>query len=201
MVIVELKTAFNLTLLLQGIDRQKKTDDVFLAIEMPKNLRRHSHWRDIQGLCRRLGLGLLTVRFSSGEPHVETICLPGPYRPQMAKRRQTMILREFSSRSGDYNTGGVNKRPLMTAYRENALRIADFLLINGPSSVKTMRESLKMEKIGAILQKNFYQWYIRTGRGIYMLTPKGEEALQTYRTIVETFHKERISKSHDAIYN
>jgi hypothetical protein len=81
----------------------------------------------------------------------------------------------------------------MTAYRENALRIADFLLINGPSPVKTMREHLKIEKIGPILQKNFYRWYTRTGRGIYMLTPKGEEALQTYRTIVETFPKERVN--------
>lgn len=190
MIIVELKATFNLTLVLQGVDRQRKSEQVFLAIEMPKNLRRYPHWREIQALCRRLGLGLLTVRFSAREPRVDLICIPGPYKTVKAKKRQALILHEFTSRSGDYNTGGTNKRPLVTAYREEALRIGYFLNQNGPSSIKLIKERLKTEKISGILQNNFYQWFTRTERGIYALTPKGEEALDTYQEIVKTFPTE-----------
>lgn len=192
MVIVELKTTFNLTLLLQGIDRQKKSDLVFLAIEMPKNLRRYPHWRETIGLCRRLGLGLLTVRFSSGEPRVELQCPPGPYKAVKSKKRQTHILHEFQSRSGDYNIGGVTKRPLMTAYREDALRIAYYLHVNGPSKIGVIRERLKNEKVGSILQKNFYQWFMRTERGIYALTAVGEKALRTYHEVIKSMAIENI---------
>ena len=52
-VIVELKTSFNLQLLLQGIDRQSVTDTVYLAIPEPKR----ALPQDILRLCKRLGLG------------------------------------------------------------------------------------------------------------------------------------------------
>ena len=48
-VIVELKTSFNLQLLLQGIDRQGVTDTVYLAIPEPKR----SLPGDILRLCKR----------------------------------------------------------------------------------------------------------------------------------------------------
>ena len=76
-VIVELKTGFNLQLLLQGIDRQAVTDTVYLAIPEPKR----SLPRDILRLCKRLGLGLLVVNGDWVEAYLD----PAPTSP--AKRR------------------------------------------------------------------------------------------------------------------
>ena len=64
-VIVELKLAFNLALVLQGVDRLVLTDRVYLAVQRP--LRRRgaggaSVYRgEVRRLCRRLGLGLMAV--------------------------------------------------------------------------------------------------------------------------------------------
>src|SRR3546814_5875399 len=61
-VIVELKKAFNLALLLQGVDRLAVSDQVYLAFAAPT---RAAAWRRdrraIVKLCRWLGLGLLAV--------------------------------------------------------------------------------------------------------------------------------------------
>ena len=56
-VIVELKRAFGIELLLQGVNRQSVTDVVYLAIPKPKRDRTAGAAQ----LCRRLGLGLLVV--------------------------------------------------------------------------------------------------------------------------------------------
>ena len=77
--IVELKRAFSLALLHQGVARLAVTDSVFLCVERPRN------WKALQAnikLCRRLGLGVMTVRAKDGllEVHAE----PGPYAPRDA---------------------------------------------------------------------------------------------------------------------
>lgn len=60
MVIVELKMTMNLALVLQGIERLKLTDLVYLAIPAPKRTQM-GRWPETVQLCRRVGLGLLTV--------------------------------------------------------------------------------------------------------------------------------------------
>ena len=66
-VVVELKLAFTLSLVLQGVDRFALTDHVYLAI--PARPPRKSPERGfspahpgVRRLCRRLGLGLLAVQ-------------------------------------------------------------------------------------------------------------------------------------------
>src|SRR6266851_8298886 len=55
-VIVELKRAFGLGLVLQGVDRLALSDAVYLAVgAWPKNM------RNVKKLCRRLGLGFIVV--------------------------------------------------------------------------------------------------------------------------------------------
>jgi hypothetical protein len=44
-------------------------------------------------LARRLGLGLLTVRLSTGL--VEVHCDPGPYAPRVSARKRDGLLTEF----------------------------------------------------------------------------------------------------------
>ena len=80
--IVELKTSFNLQLLLQGIDRQAVTDTVYLAVPEPKR----ALPQDILRLCRRLGLGLLVVNGQWVEAYLD----PAAYQPRKAKNRKAL---------------------------------------------------------------------------------------------------------------
>src|SRR5262249_14499851 len=120
-VIVELKLAFSLALLLQGVDRLTMTDRVYLAVGRPRGsvLR-----RDVRDLCRRLGLGLMTVVPGRSAHGVEVIVDPVPYRPRRRTASLTRLLGEHARRVGDPNRGGVTRTPIVTAYRQEALRCA-----------------------------------------------------------------------------
>ena len=61
---------------------------------------------------------------------MEPLVDPAPYRPRPDQRRQGLLLKEFAHRVGDPNTGGTNKRPIVTAYRQDALRCAAVLAAN-----------------------------------------------------------------------
>ena len=186
-VVVELKTTFNLPLVLQGVRRTAVSETVYLAFAATDAVssmwRRHR--RDISKLCRMLGLGLLAVRMREAkEPVVEVHLDPAPYRPRTAKRRQTMLLREFHQRVGDPNSGGANKRPIVTAYRQDALRCAALLGARGATNVRTIRAETRIEKAQQIVQRDVYGWFRRTERAIYELTPKGKSALETYADVI-----------------
>ncbi|MBN9061235.1 MAG: hypothetical protein BGP06_05540 [Rhizobiales bacterium 65-9] len=171
-VVVELKRAFSLKLVLQGVDRQSLTDAVYLAIGLPRR-----HDPDIHKLCRRLGLGLLTV---SGD-HVEAALDPAPYQPRKNGKRQGMLLKEFAHRVGDPNLGGsARRRPLMTAYRQDALRCIRFLDRTGPSRPALIRTEAGVARAGAMLRDDVYGWFIRVERGVYDLSPKGRAALADF---------------------
>ncbi len=79
-VIVELKTALNLNLILQGVARQALFADVYLAVPQPTKWTHR--YRDLIALLRRLGLGLLTVK-GTGSRRTST---PAPTSPAAALR-------------------------------------------------------------------------------------------------------------------
>jgi len=105
--------------------------------------------------------------------------------PRHNKRAAERIVREFKERRADYNVGGSSKRKLVTSYREKALHMAYLIRQNGPMSPRKLREQTGIANAASLLQKNFYRWFLRVERGIYSLTPLGEEALQTYAQVVE----------------
>ncbi|WP_340120007.1 DUF2161 family putative PD-(D/E)XK-type phosphodiesterase [Pelagibius sp. 7325] len=178
-VIVELKKAFNLALVLQGVDRLAMSDQVYLAFAAPA---RAASWRrDRKGmlkLCRRLGLGLLVVHPEKAV--VEPLLDPLPYQPRPNRKRQALLLREFAQRVGDPNTGGQTRRPIVTAYRQNALRCAALLLRDGPTKAALIAAGSGVAKAAPLLQRDVYGWFLRVERGIYDLSPKGREALALY---------------------
>lgn len=184
LVIVELKLAFNLALLLQGVKRQSLTDAVYLAVEAPRRARGAPRWTEIRGLCRRLGLGLIFVHFTRLGSTVEVVCDPEPYTPRRQHKRRGRLLGEFQRRSSDHNTGGVTRRTIVTAYREESLRIAAYLSQHGDSKVKAIRTATGIARTGAILQKDYYGWFERVERGIYRLTAQGDQALLQYGDVV-----------------
>ena len=183
-VIVELKTAFFLALVFQGIARQGLSDNVYLAV--PPFSSRGARLRDALALCRRLGLGLLTVRLEPA-PFVEALLDPAPYQPRQRKQAIGRLLREFQQRVGDPNQGGVNRRKIVTVYRQDALRCAMHLNRHGPSKAATVAQSTGVERARAIMYADHYGWFERaahTPRGIYTLTPKGRQALEAYADAV-----------------
>ncbi len=180
-VVIEMKTRFSLELIFQAVERFSLTDKVYVAIEhRPKSLwTRRS--KDIQRLCRRLGIGLLTVHLPSGlvEPRLD----PGSYERRVVKAKRERLLREFAHRVGDPTAGGTSKRPVMTAYRQDALRCAQVLGRQGPQKVRDLRVIAGVDRAGTIMLRDVYGWFERVERGVYQLTPKGKDALQQFATV------------------
>jgi hypothetical protein len=180
-VIVELKLAFNLTLLLQGVDRLALTDHVYLAVPRPRGRRASVDRRDVRALCRRLGLGLLTVvPGGPGAGNVRIVLDPGPYRPRKRSKRLARLLGEHARRGGDPNRAGVTKTPIVTAYRQEALRCASLIERNGPATLKALRTTGVVPHAPRILQRDVYGWFQRIARATYVLTDRGRHDLDRF---------------------
>ncbi len=160
-VIVELKLRFTLGLVLQAVDRLRVAETVYVAV--PAEVARR---RGIRPLCRRLGLGLLLVH--GPRRGVEVAVEPGPYRPPRDRRRSARLLAEHTRRAGDPTPGGATRVPIMTAYRQEATRIADVLAV-GPASVAALRVAAAAPNAGRILARDPYGWFERVERGTYRL--------------------------------
>ncbi len=174
-VIVELKTGFSLALLHQAIARQTVTDAVYVAVPRRKGRASWAALKNNRTLCRRLGLGLITVRPEDG--FTEILCDPVPYRPRQNVRRKARLLREFARLDGDPNTGGSTRRTLVTAYRQDALRIAAHLAAHGPAKASHVASATGVEGARLVMAANHYGWFVRVERGIYALTETGRTAI------------------------
>ncbi|MDJ0637807.1 MAG: DUF2161 family putative PD-(D/E)XK-type phosphodiesterase [Paracoccaceae bacterium] len=175
-VIVELKTGFSLSLVHQAVARQAITDTVYLAAPRGKGRRYLTALKQMKTLCRRLGLGLITVRLK--DAHVEVHCDPAPYNPRKSKPRKAVLLREFAKREGDPNSGGATRQGLVTAYRQDALRCAAHLANAGPTKGAVVAKETGVEKATRLMADNHYGWFERVEKGIYGLTDKGAKAAQ-----------------------
>jgi hypothetical protein len=177
-VIVELKAGLSFELLLQGVDRMALTDHVYLAIPAPRGPSAVQD-RRFHKLLRRIGLGLLLVHPHGGGT-VEALLDPEPYRPRRDTRKLGRLLREFQRRVGDPNAGGSTRVKLVTAYRQECLRIAWLLAARGPSKPALLRAEADSPRAGRILLDDVYGWFERVERGLYGLTPAGTAALQQF---------------------
>ena len=181
-VIVELKLRFNLALVLQGVDRLALSERVYVAVprapSRPARSTRPARGLapdapGVRRLCRRLGLGLMLV----GRDSVAVVEEPVPYRPRPAHQRAARLLAEFDRRQGDMNIGGGRRTPIVTAYRQDALRCARMLAENGPMRLAQLRKATGVADAAPMLQRNFYGWFVRLSRGTYALSDGGHEAL------------------------
>lgn len=179
-VIVELKTGFSLVLLHQAIARLALTDTVYVAVPRQTG---QSSWKALQAnikLCRRLGLGVITVRLSDGL--VEVHADPGPYTPRKSRRRQGALLREFQKRKGDPNVGGSSKKTIVTAYRQDATSCAIHLANSGATKGAEVAKTTGIGRATQIMRDNYYGWFYRVERGVYDLTDLGKAAISSTQT-------------------
>lgn len=173
-VIVELKTGFSLALVHQGIARLAVTDAVYLAVPRGAGRRWLKALSENSKLARRLGLGLLTVRLSTGL--VEVHCDPGPYAPRPSARRKAALLSEFAKRRGDPNLGGTQGQRI-TAYRQDAIAVATHLAAEGASKGAVVKAATGVDRATTIMRDNHYGWFEKVAIGVYELSPAGAAAL------------------------
>lgn len=190
-VIMELKAGFSLSLFHQAIRRQALSDAVYVAV--PRGSGRVSMKALVENrkLCRRLGLGLITVRLSDG--FVEIHCDPAPYSPRKSKSRKARLLREFAKLVGDPNLGGATRRNLVTGYRQDALQCLRLLETLGPTKAAEVARQTRIAHARRLMADNHYGWFERVGAGIYAPSPNGVEAMVSYAAEIENLRQARLS--------
>lgn len=173
-VVCELKLQFNLELILQGVDRAAAADEVWLAARMSPRGKGREGDKRFRNLCRRLGFGLLGV-FEEGR--VEVLLSPVAPAPRRDTKRRSRLVDEHRRRQGDPVVGGGSRAPIMTAYRQDALKCA-MALAEGPKRPRDLTQAVA--RAPKILLDNVYGWFVRVDRGVYDLTDAGRDALQRW---------------------
>lgn len=191
LIVVEMKTSFNLKLLSQAVKRQRVTDSVYVAIPYPKGGKRTAAWRDMCILLRRLEIGLITVDLAKDGGRVEVHFHPHTFDRLKSlranKRVRYSIIKEAEGRSGHYNTGGASRTKIITAYREQAVHIACCMMRYGNMSPAQLRKIGTSPKTPNILRDNYYGWFTRVSRGIYKLEDSAREFLEEYPELAEHY--------------
>ncbi|MBN7786384.1 hypothetical protein JYP51_15770 [Ponticoccus gilvus] len=173
-VIVELKLRFALAVYTQAVARLALTDTVYIAVGRPTGKQAARAVKDNMALCRRLGLGLITVR---ADGHVEVHCDPGPYAPRKNKRAQARLLREFDRLRGDPNDGGATRHGIVTGYRQDSLACAAHLAEHGQSRGRDVVAATGVRQATTIMRDNHYGWFAKVDKGVYSLTEEGSRGL------------------------
>src|SRR5208282_2279673 len=155
-VIGEMKQSFTLELLLQAVDRTSACDEVWLAVGASKRGRGRENDARVKKLCRLLGFGLLTVTVADGQ--VDVVVEPVPWKPRRDARRRSRIVEEHRRRKGDPVVGGSTRTPQMTAYRQQALAVANAL---ASTSARPRDLRILAPDAAKILQANVYGWFER----------------------------------------
>lgn len=170
-VVCELKMSFNLELILQAVDRSTICDEVWIAARVSAKGKGREKDRRFRDLCRKLGIGMLSV---AGNGSVDIIISPESPLPRKNNKRRSRLVAEHVRRKGDPALGGITRSPVMTAYRQQALACAAALQ-RGHARPRDIK--LFAPDAAKILQSNVYGWFERAERGIYALTESGNAAL------------------------
>ncbi|MEO6014287.1 MAG: DUF2161 family putative PD-(D/E)XK-type phosphodiesterase [Devosia sp.] len=170
-VICELKLSFNLELILQAVDRAAISDEVWIAARISLTGRGRESDKRYRDLCRRLGIGMLGV---SDRGEVSVIVNAVTPMPRTNPKRRSRLVREHRKRRGDPTLGGSARKPIMTAYRQQAMLCAEALHA-GPLRPRDIKP--QAPDAGKILLSNVYGWFERVQPGVYQLTQIGRSAV------------------------
>jgi hypothetical protein len=173
-IVVELKLRLTLTLYHQAVTRLHMTDLVYIAVPKPAGRTARRALRENRIMCRRLGLGFLTVRTDGV---VEAQCDPGPYAPRRNMAKREKLLRDFHRLEGDPNSGGATRHGIVTAYRQDALRCALYLAESGAEKGALVAKATGVANATRLMRDNHYGWFHRVEAGVYALTPEGHQGL------------------------
>jgi hypothetical protein len=179
-IVIELKLSLNLTILLQAVDRLSTSDTIYIGVPKGIPILKKQRKRIVK-LMRMLGIGLIAIDPRAKIGNVDILCNPSEYKPRQSKQKTAKILKEFNARIGDPNSGGSSMQGgIMTAYRQKAIAIADYLNQNGETKASIIAKALTEPKTRDILYQNVYGWFQRFGKGRYALSKNGETAIQDW---------------------
>lgn len=176
---VELKKGFQLKLIYQAMERQSYVPFVYVAVPRPKKSGRDKEFRQMMKLLERLGIGLIFVSMEVERPYAQLVLEAAENGVVTNSRKKRAAKEELAKRSGSFNTGGVTKTKLITAYREAALAVLLFASQREQVTPKELEEAGFDKKAASILARNYYGWFEKKARGVYGVTPEGQAALQS----------------------
>lgn len=188
-VVAELKKTFNISLVYQLMERKNITPYVYTVIFRPKSFK-EKKTKQMLKLVKLLGVGLLVVSDSSGI--IEEIATPdnGDANTKINMQKRIAVSKEFDKREFKENIGGVSRKKILTAYRENsiaALCVADTYNVVETRKVK--------DNIKKAVQSNYYDWFYRIKTGVYGTTEKGLQAIKNsdFKEVV-LFYKSEVER-------
>lgn len=188
LIIIELKKSISLNLLAQAVKRKAISKSVYIAVPLPVGKQVPPNFRRIKELMRRLEIGCILIDFLKTKAKVRIELHPLPFTPRTSHQKKRALLREIDGRYAEFNKGG---EPVaaekITAYKQQALRIAYFLQQSGPASPAQLRKTGCSDKTQIILSRNVYGWFEREKRGVYHLHPAGRDALRHYAGTLANF--------------
>lgn len=181
-IIIELKLGFSLTLFHQATERLRMSDHVYIAVVRPEGKFGYKRLKLNQNLCRRLGLGLLTLRVR--DQFVELHCMPEQYNPRKSAKKSKQIMKLFERLDGDPNSGGATRHGLVTGYRQDALKCATFLAISGASRGAVVAKETGVESATSLMRNNVYGWFDKVEQGVYALNSTGKKGLTDWADVI-----------------
>ncbi len=184
-VVIELKNELNLKVITQSALRQKMFDWVYVAIWTPKNMRQQA-FKDKVYLLKRLGIGLILVspHALSVDIYHEPMIHPIEEYQRRNRKKKKKIIEELKKRRTHMNIGGTHRKKIITAYKEDALIILDYLKKHESMPLSQITQDTQIKRTGTIVQKNFYGWFKRVQRGVYALTDVGLDAHEEYTHVI-----------------
>ena len=181
-IIIELKLGFSLTLFHQATERLRMSDHVYIAVVRPEGKFGYKRLKLNQNLCRRLGLGLLTLRVR--DQFVELHCMPEQYNPRKSAKKSKQIMKLFERLDGDPNSGGATRHGLVTGYRQDAVKCATFLAISGASKGAVVAKETGVESATSLMRNNVYGWFDKVEQGVYALNSTGKKGLTDWADVI-----------------
>ncbi|MBQ6531206.1 MAG: hypothetical protein IJI39_09855 [Clostridia bacterium] len=192
-IIIELKRNMTVTLLAQGLRRQRTGADVFVAVPKPKNYS-FNKFRQVFSVLKKLELGLIFVSLRGEHSFAEIVFEPKPYTSTYKDyKKKKAIMREIEGRTVDTNTGGVTGTKIVTAYTEKCIKIACILDMYGELSPKQIRDFGGADNTQSILRFNSYGWFEKVRTGVYRITNEGRKGLLEYPEL-EKYYTELLMK-------
>lgn len=186
MIVCELKLKFNLKLVYQLLDRKSISKEVYAAVTTPKK-----DTYDIIRLAEAIDCGLIFVSETTGAAQA----VRRPKATGVRKSRKAgSVKAEFDGRSFE-NVGGVNKTKLMTAYREQSIKLMCVLEAVGEASPKELKKMGFENNVGAMLYNNFYGWFSHIRKGVYGLSELGKKTLNSGEYDAQTAYFRREIKN------
>ncbi len=180
--IVELKLAFNLKLVFQVLDRLGKCPNVYIAIPDYAFDNRAKRQRDIVKLMKALGVGIMVI---SKRP--SGVAVDIALGINLGGAADNELLTEFQSRRYDLNSGGMVKTKIVTAFREQTIEIAAFLVQHGTTKAADIKAQTGVARAANILQKNYDGWFKRITRGHYHLTDNFYSDIVKYNELYDFY--------------